>query len=261
MLVFPQLLSGANTQYPLVRTDVFRTALNSLADGREVKYADAGGVSTRWELRLEGLTNIEWAEIAALYEAVEGRLRTFTLLDPISNLFEWSEDTSQPEWLKDPMLAVVAGVADPFGGEAAFRVVNAGQAAQTLRQIIAGPTGFQYCCSVWARSVAGSSVTVVRGANGDRRSFALGVGWQRVFSTGMLSATGDTYSAGFEFEPGAAVELFGPHLEAELAPGAYWKSTEHGGVYSKVRFEDDGLDVTATDRNANAGVLRLVSVE
>ena len=259
MLVFPQLLSGANTQYPLVRTDVFRTALNSLADGREVKYADAGGVATRWELRLEGLTNGEWAEIAALYQAVEGRLRTFTLLDPMSNLFEWSEALIQPEWMKDPMLAVAAGVADPFGGAAAFQVVNAGQADQMLRQVIAGPTGFQYCCSVWARSVGGSSLTLVRG--GERHVVALGVEWKRVFTSGMSGGSGDTFTAGFELGPGAAVDLFGPQLEAQLAPGAYWKSADHGGVYPKVRFEDDGLDVTARDVQVNAGVLRLVSVE
>ena len=192
MLVFPQLLSGANAQYPLVRTDVFRTALNSLADGRELKFADAGGVATRWELRMEGLTNGEWAEIAALQEAVEGRLRTFTLLDPLSNLFEWSEELIQPEWMKDPMLVVAAGVADPFGGAAAFQVVNAGQADQTLRQVIAGPTGFQYCCSVWARSVAGSSVTLFRG--GERRTFGLGPEWQRVYSSGMLGGAGETFT-------------------------------------------------------------------
>jgi hypothetical protein len=259
MLVFPQLLSGANTQYPLVRTDVFRTALNSLADGREVKYADAGGIATRWELRLQGLTDAEWAEIAALYQAVEGRLRTFTLLDPISNLFEWSEDLGKPEWMKDPMLAVATGIADPFGGTAAFRVTNGGQASQTLRQTIAGPTGFQYCCSVWARSVGGSNVTVKRQSDG--HTFALSVEWRRVYSSGVASGSGDTFAAGFEFASGAQVDLYGPQLEAQVAPGAYWRSTDHAGVYPRVRFEDDGLDVTAQAAQANAGILRLVSVE
>jgi hypothetical protein len=260
MLVFPQLLSGANTQYPLTRTDVFRTALNSLADGREVKYADAGGVATRWELRLDGLTSSEWADIAALYEAVEGRLRTFTLLDPISNLFEWSEELTQPEWSKDPLLAVAAGIADPFGGTAAFRLTNAGQAPQALRQTIAGPTGFQYCCSVWARSLGGSSVKVTRGGEGDW--FMPGPEWRRVFTSGrLIGATGDTFTSGFELASGESVDLFGPQLEAQLAPGAYWKSTEPGGVHPRVRFEDDGLSITATGLGTNSGILRLVSVE
>lgn len=259
MLVFPQLLSGANTQYPLVRTDVFRTALNSLADGREVKYADAGGIATRWELRLQGLTDAEWAQIAALYQAVEGRLRTFTLMDPVSNLFEWSEDSSKPEWMKDPMLTVAAGIADPFGGTAAFRVTNAGQAPQALRQTIAGPTGFQYCCSVWARSVGGANLTVKRQSDG--HTFTLDAEWRRVYSSGAVSGSGDTFTAGFEIASGGQVDLYGPQLEAQMAPGAYWRSLDHAGVYPRVRFEDDGLDVTAQDAQANAGVLRLVSVE
>jgi hypothetical protein len=259
MLVFPQLLSGANTQYPLMRSDLFRTAVNSLPDGREVKYADAGGTATRWELQLEALTDAEWAEIAALYAAVEGRLRTFTLLDPMSNLLVWSEDLSQPEWLKDPMLAVAAGIADPFGGEAAFRLTNGGQASQMLRQTIAGPTGFQYCCSVWARSVGGSSLTVKRESEG--HTVALDTAWRRVHSSGVVSGSGETFTAGFALAAGAQVDLYGPQLEAQMAPGAYWRSKARGGVYPRVRFEEDQLDVTARDAEANAGLLRFVSVE
>jgi hypothetical protein len=259
MLVFPQLQTGANAQYPLARTDVFRTALNSMADGREVKYADTGRVGTRWELRLTGLSDEEWSAVARLHEAVEGRLRTFTLLDPLSNLFQWSEDFEKPEWLRDPMLSVVAGIADPFGGVAAFSVANAGQAVQTLRQTIAGPGEFQYCCSVWGRSVGGASLGIQRGR--DVSLVALTGEWKRVFSGGSGAGAGETFSSGFVLGPGASVELYGPQLEAQPAPGAYWRTTDRGGVYAKVRFEEDVLERNAQDVNANAGVLRMTSVE
>ncbi len=259
MLAFPQLLTGANTQYPLARTDVLRTALNSMADGREVKFADTGSVSTRWELRLSGLTDDEWAAIAALFDAVEGRLRTFTLLDPLSNLFAWSEDLEKSEWLRDPMLSVAASIADPFGGQAAFRMANAGQAAQTLQQTIAGPGDFQYCCSVWARSVGDSAVTILRG--GDGKAFSPGADWTRIYSAGSSGGASETFSAGFSLGPGASVDLYGPQLEAQPAPGAYWRTLGRSGVYSKVRFDADSLDLTAEDRGASSGQITLLSVE
>lgn len=264
MLVFPQLLTGANAQYPLARTEVLRTALNSMADGREVKFADTGSVSTRWELRLEGLTDEEWDQIAALHADAEGRLQTFTLLDPLSNLFQWSEDLEKAEWLRDPMLSVANSIEDPFGGQAAFRVVNSGQASQTLRQTIAGPGGFQYCCSVWARSAAGGAgaqVSIVCG--GASGLFTLGADWRRIHlpSPAPGAGGGDTFSAGLSLGPGASVDLYGPQLEAQPSPGAYWRTLARSGVYSKVRFESDVLERTATGRNANAGRINLVSVE
>ena len=243
MLVFPQLQTGANAQYPLVRVDEMRTVSNSMADGREVRFADTGSVSTRWELRLEGLNDDEWAAVAALHRAVEGRLRTFVLLDPVSNLFQWSEDFEKPEWFKDPLLSVAGGIADPFGTVAGFRVVNGGQASQALRQTIIGDGGFQYCCSAWARSVGGSAVTVMAGST--RKTVVLDSEWIRVYAAGNGSL-----SAGFELAPGATVELFGPQLEAQPAPGAYWKTQARGGAYAKVRFEEDVLNLTAQDRGA-----------
>lgn len=259
MLVFPQLLTGANAQYPLARTESFRTALHSMADGREVKFADTASVSTRWELRMDGLTDEEWDAVAALHEAAEGRLRTFTLLDPLSNLFAWSEDFEKSEWLRDPMLTVVGGIEDPFGGVAAFRLSNAGQASQTLRQNIAGPGHFQYCCSVWARSSSGSAVTVLLGGEG--RTHLLDASWTRVSFPGSPGGNAAFFSGGFALGAGASVDLFGPQLEAQPAPGAYWKTIDRSGVYPKVRFAADELDRTATGPGANAGLVTLVSVE
>lgn len=260
MLVFPQLLTGANAQYPLARTDVLRTALNSMADGREVKFADTGSASTRWELRLDGLTDAEWDQIAALHEAAEGRLRTFTLLDPLSNLFQWSEDFEKAEWLREPLLLVASGIEDPFGGQAAFRVGNGGQAAQALRQTIAGPGGFQYCCSAWARS-AGGDANVSIACGGMRGLFTLDAHWRRIHFASTAGGSGDSFSAGFELGAGASVDLYGPQLEAQPAPGAYWKTLDRSGVYPKVRFENDVLERTAMDRNANSGLISLMSVE
>lgn len=259
MLVFPQLQTGATAQYPLRRTDVFRTTVNELYDGSLIKFADESGESTRWELRLEGLSDEEWAGIADLYDATEGRLRTFTLLDPLNNLFVWSEDLSQTEWVKDPLLSVTPGVDDPFGGTAAFQIVNSGGAPQTLRQILNAPANFQYCCSAWVRSDSPTSIGVRRG--GASQLLPVGTTWTRISSAGAESLAGDTFTAGYTLEPASSIQLFAPQLEAQTSSSAYWRTTARGGVYEKVRFAADRLDLIARDRGANSGVLRIVSVE
>ena len=263
MLVFPQLLTGATAQYPLVRADRRRTAVNVLGDGREVKYTDAAGAGVHWDLRLNDLTSGELAEVLALHEAVEGRLQAFTLLDPASNLLTWSEDFTRVEWLKDPLLTLTGGMADPHGGTSATGVSNAGQASQSMHQSVDGPGGFAYSFSVWGRSVADSNVTLARTAGGVtvRQTFALDSTWRRILSAGQMGSTGDGLSAAVEVGPGAAVQLFGAQLEAQPSAGAYKKSGARGGVYSKVRFEDDALDITATGVNRNGLRIRLVSVE
>lgn len=258
MLVFPQLQTGAIAQYPLRRTDVFRTAVNELADGGEIKFADESGEVTRWEVRLEGLSDEEWAGIADLYDAVEGRLGTFTFLDPLSNLFVWSEDFEKDEWIADPLLSIVPGVADPFGGTAAFQLVNAGGAPQTVRQVFNAPEGFHYCCSVWVRGESDASMGIRRG--GVTETVPVGTSWTRVASGGSTGGVGDTFTAGFTLSPASSVEVYAPQLEAQPASGAYWRTTVRGGVYDKVRFAEDRLDLIARDRAANASVVRLVSV-
>jgi hypothetical protein len=259
MLVFPQLQTGATAQYPLRRTDVFRTTVNELADGGWIKFADESGEVTRWELRLEGLSDEEWASIADLYDATEGRLKTFTLLDPLSNLFSWSEDLSKDEWVKDPLLNITPGEDDPLGGAAGFQIVNAGGAAQTFRQILNAPRNHYYCCSAWVRSDSPTSIGIRRGDV--TQAQPVGTEWSRVVSGGAESGTGDTFTAGFVLGAGTSIQLYGPQLEAQTSSGAYWRTTARSGVYERVRFADDRLDLIGRDRGANSGVLRLVSVE
>ena len=77
MLVFPQLSSGANVQYPLARTDSSRTVVNVLQDGSMVKFEDVSASRTRWTLRLESLDQAERLAIEQLFLATEGELNAF----------------------------------------------------------------------------------------------------------------------------------------------------------------------------------------
>ena len=50
MFYFPQLSTGAVSQYPLTRRGTIRTIVNVLDDGRIVPMTDAGTRQTSWDL-------------------------------------------------------------------------------------------------------------------------------------------------------------------------------------------------------------------
>ena len=260
MLVFPQLSSGANVQYPLVRAVANRTVANILQDGTMVKFEDVAAGRTRWELRLDSLDESERMAVEQLFVAAEGELTPFVLLDPASNLLSWSEDFSKASWQKDPLLDLVAGLADANGGHVAWRLTNSGQARQQIAQSIGGPGQFEYCFSLYVRGSGNVSLVRSSGGVSDVRAFQASGDWQRVYSAGRLGATSDTFSVAIALDAGAAVEVFGPQLEAQPGAGPYRRSLGVSGAY-RVRFESSRLQTTAVGLDRNSSVIRLVTVE
>ena len=261
MLAFPQLATGASVQYPLVKRRVTRTVLNTLPDGTMVRYADPNAASVEWNLQAASLNSQEWAAIQALFEAAQGRLQTFTFLDPTDNLLLNSEDFSKGSWVKDPLLQFSAGAADPFGTARGTLVINAGQAPQQVTQTIAAPGAYQYCLSVYAQTASAGNVTLVRStvSKPASQTFAVTNAWQRLVSTGNLGAPESAISFAIELAPGAAVQLFGVQAEAQLGASPYKMTTKTSGVYANSRFQDDRLQVTAQGTDLNDGTIRIFS--
>src|SRR5271170_7124501 len=128
MLYYPQLTTGAVSQFPVIRSTNMRTVANQLASGFTIRMTDTGAQKAQWRLRYASLTDGERGSIESLFEAAEGQLNTFTFLDPTDNLLMWSEDWTQPVWVADPLLHVTGGQADPFGGSDAMQLTNTGEA-------------------------------------------------------------------------------------------------------------------------------------
>src|SRR5262249_36913172 len=116
--------------------------------------------SRRWELRASGLTAAEWGAIEALFAAVAGRWKTFTLLDPASNLLAQSENFGDAVWTAVPLVTLTPGQSDPLGTTRATTVANTSGAAAGLTQTLSVPGDFQYSLSVWARSTVGALMTM-----------------------------------------------------------------------------------------------------
>lgn len=261
MLYFPQLESGASVQYPFVKQRVYRTVTNTLADGRTVKLLDPGATMTAWELRFSSLSNSERAKLEEFFGAVEGRLKSFTLLDPTENLLRWSTDLNASVWTADPQLSVTGGVTDPAGGTCAFRLSNAGALSQSIRQTLDAPAWFRYCFSVYARSSAPSRLTMFRAAGGEEQAeeHAVRPVWTRLTLTGAGSSTEESVVFGLRLGQGASTEVYGLQVEAQPAPSAYRKTTSRNGIYAAARFDEDVLSITSDGPQQHACTVRIVA--
>jgi len=261
MLVFPQLTTGAATMYPVVRKSNIRTVVNELADGSRVTHEDVDAATLLWKLQLKGLILAEWNAVEALFTAAQGRLNTFTFLDPVGNLLARSEEFGDPVWTNGAAIQLTAGATDPFGSTRATRVINTCQAAQGVTQTLAAPGNYQYALSAWARTDGNSSLTLnaSAGSGSVSKDFVLDTQWRRISLFVALAQTADSVTFGAQLSAGASVQLFGMQVEAQLAPSDYKKNGARGGVISNARFASDQLTVRAQGTDVFDAVIGIVN--
>ncbi len=263
MLVFPQLGTGASALYPVTKTSVQRTVVNTLGDGSTVVFADPYAAAMAWNLQASGLTATEWNAIETLFQATSGMWQTFTFLDPTANLLLQSEDFGATAWTNGALIELTTGVGDPLGTTRATGVVNAGETALSVAQTPNVPGNFHYCLSAWAKTAAGSGVTLSISTTGGSvtQTFPLTGEWARINVSGNpgQSTTEVTFAA--QLAAGASVDLFGMQVEAQLAPSDYKLTGAKGGVYAKARFAADQITVTAQGTDVYDAVIKIVDTE
>src|SRR5580658_5727967 len=262
MLVFPQLATGASALYPVTRQSIQRTVLNTLGDGSTVVLADPGAAATGWQLHASGMTLAEWNAIQALFLATSGMWQTFTFLDPTGNLLADSEALSAGAWTNGALIELTAAIADPLGTTRATRVINAGSAPASVAQTLSVPGNFQYCLSVWARTIGTSGVTLTISTTGGNavKNFALNGTWTRLSVSGNLAQSTTSMTFGAQLAAGASVDLFGMQVEAQPAASDYKMTETQGGVYATARFAQDQLTVTAQSTDVYDAVISIIVI-
>lgn len=254
MLVYPQLTSGALTQFPVQKRRRMRTVMNVLADRTTIKLADPQGEITEWQLEYTGLSDDEVTALQQYFVATEGRLNIFTFLDPTANLLAWSDQLDNAAWTKAPLLTITGGVADPVGGTSAWHLSNSGAGPQSISQTLQAPGGYMYCSSLYGRCPQATTVTLLRGtARGDR---SLGAAWNRITFSGQGDGTAQSVEFGIELPAGGSMEIFGFQVEPQSSASVY-KSSTQGGVYQNAYFRDDVLSFTATDVNRHSATINI----
>lgn len=255
MLVYPQLTTGALTQFPVQRGHQLRTLVNTAADGTVVKLADPGAETVVWQLAYAALNDTELAALQQFFTAAEGTLNNFTFVDPTANLLAWSDDLSNAVWDAGPFLSSTGANSDPAGGNNAWQVVNSGAGAQDLSQTLTAPGGYLYCFSVYAKAANPTPLTLLLGSN--RYTQNLGSNWQRFACTGTADPTASSVTFGIELEPNVSVEVYGLQVESQASPSLYKASTT-GGCYENARLRDDVLSFTTTDVNHHSATVSIV---
>jgi hypothetical protein len=255
MLVYPQLASGALSQFPVQKRRRRRTVVNTAADGTSVKLADAAAEETEWQLQYSELSDAELGVLRQFFANTEGSLNSFTFLDPTGNLFATSDQLGEAAWQKAPLLTAGGTIADPLGGTDAWLLSNTGAGPQSLCQTLQAPAGYIYCFSVYARATQATTVTLLRGT--DRADRLLSSDWKRISFAGSGDPTAASITFGLEVPAGGAVEVFGLQVEPQAGASSYQVSTT-GGVYPQARFRDDELSFTSTDVNQNSTTVHII---
>jgi hypothetical protein len=254
-LVYPQLGTGALSQFPVRKTRRMRTVVNASQDGGSMRLADPAAETTEWRLEYAALSDEEAAAVEAFFAAAEGTLNGFTFVDPAGNLLAWSGKLDDAVWQKDPLLAVTSGIDDPAGGTLGWRANNPGGGPQMLAQTLDAPGGYTYCFSVYLRAAAPATVELSIGSATAER--VVTSGWGRVTFAATPAATAAAVRFGIAVAAGAAVDVYGPQVEAQGGASAY-RETSRGGVYADAHLGDDVLSVTRTDFNRNSCTVNII---
>jgi hypothetical protein len=255
MTTYPQLGSGALSQFPVQKNRRARTVVNQAADGSRIKLADPAARVTEWVLTYVDLSDEEATALLGFFAAAEGTLNGFTFLDPAGNLLVWSDQLDEAAWQKDPLLSLTPGITDPRGGTQAWRLSNSGGAGQALGQTLAAPGEYQYCLSAYARAAAATSVGLTAGSQTAQR--AVTSEWTRIAWTTSGDAQAASVRFGIEIGAGDVVEVYGLQVEAQTAASGY-KTSALGGVYEDAHLGDDVLTITSTDVNRHACTVKII---
>jgi hypothetical protein len=210
---------------------------------------------------LRGLDGEERSTIEEFFRSVEGRLRTFTYLDPMANLLEKSEDFAAAVWQKAPALSVSTGETDPDGGSTAALISNPAPVPQTLGQTRDLPGWFHYTWSIYVRAELETAFTLLLRTNGGvvvQEVMAV-TEWRRVALAGSPATTDEQLEALIELSPGTAILIYGAQLEAQPAASSYKRSVDGSGVYHSARLLQDEIVWTATDNDVHNTTVRIAS--
>lgn len=252
MMFYPQLPGPASFQYTLTKVASSRSISCSFGDGRVQAIHDLGSGFLLWRMPYRALTLEERRTLENFFHSVEGRLGTFTFADPCGNLVTHSGDLNHDCWSKGALVSIASGNLDPLGHNSAWHLTNGSQADASVSQTLSVSGAGQYCWSVFARSAIDSMVIleIDNGAEQRRRQFTTSGHWLRLSLSFLGSATTEQVRFGIRQPAGTAIDIYGPQVEIQAAPGCYRETTDSGGVFSNARFDMDELWFSAEGPNS-----------
>ncbi len=256
MPLFPQVASGAVSQFPIRATPRYLTRRNVMADGTLFRYADMANPLGQFEVNFAALPDADINSLITFFQGRRGKYNRFTFLDPLRNLLKWSEDFTQAAWSSSGAPTITSGQADPLGGTGAQLVTAGAGGASIWQDIAAGPESQYFTGSIWLKqSTPAVSVTIrVEDAAGQQGDFVVTppAAWQRFWSTKQFASSAASLTRlTIIFPASASVYTFGGQLAYLPGPGGYTKTKGTAGVHLTCRFEEDALPHRVEDFGVN----------
>lgn len=258
-LAFPQLLSGAQAQYPLRKRRVIQSPVNAFADGTMITSNINANSQYVWELAYVDLTSVDQSSLQNLFTACQGPFLPFIFIDPADNMLSSSTNVKAGTWIADSLLSIVAGAGDPMGGHNAFTLTNAGQTDQQVAQQITAPANFRYCLSVYASAPVPASLTLGRAAVSSlSETFTVHSSWTRLVHSAQLADDQVGFTIWLRVPAGQSIVVFGPQLEPQISPSRYRPTANAGGVFQNAHFLGDSITF---ESDAQGLVSTLINIE
>lgn len=257
---FPQLASGAVSQFPWQQSRRMRSIANVMEDGTYYALADNASW-LRWQLDYAALSDTEANTLAAFFVQNEGRTGIFLFANPGANLLVQSESLGNAAWTRNILLTLRAGTTDPLTTSRATTLTNTSAAALSIAQTISLPGAVTACFSVYLRCAAAAPVQLTRndGVSTVTQPFALGADWQRVTLRSTIAGGVGPCTFSLTIPAGYAVDIFGFQVVAQPGAGQYVATGAIGGLYPATCFDSDELRIIRTDYNQNSCQVQLVS--
>lgn len=230
-LFFPQLSTGALTQYPIKRVKSVHTAGYMAEDGTKVMYFDPNGGSLTWQLSYAALTQDEVTSLETLFEACSGQFRAFTFLDPLANLLG-------TQWQPDATVQLSGSIA-----------TNTGAVTAGVSQSLAIPADYTYAFSVPGDLSAdpAANISILASGPNSQNQVVRSLNQPLLVYSGALVDTGLGFTIKIQLQPGQRIDLSQAQLEAQPAPSPFRPAL--GGVYTNAHWGGDELTFVAEGPN------------
>jgi hypothetical protein len=216
-----------------------------------------------WDLRFDGLTDLERKELEDLTSATGGMLRTFTFLDPYDNLLPNSEDYLANTWQKDAGLIITPGQTDPYGTQRASLLSNPTNLSREMYQLLPLPCSFQFISSLYLRagSQAGASLRIGAVSQPGSHDLIVHTEWNRYDIRNSSSSSDEALLVGVQLPPNTEVTMFGFQLEPTLVATDYKATSGQGGIHERCRLASDRLQWVTAGVNNHSVELSVVTIQ
>jgi hypothetical protein len=99
---------------------------------------------------------------------------------------------------------------------------------------------------VYIQSATASEIGLIRQAD-TRQTDTLPIttSWTRLITSGQLTTQLTSYTVAISLSPGQQITLFGPQLEAQIAPSQFRPTLGSGGVYPNAHWSVNTLTISA----------------